>query len=112
CGVFRNGFLFPQQNFLGTVSKIDPDGNLLWNKAYLPTDAISMDGFFMYSIIQDNQNYIYGLGVYLGGLNPSGYYLLKIDGQGEVIWAKFLEEEYQFNSDLIIINNKIYAILS
>ncbi|SRX76007.1 T9SS type A sorting domain-containing protein [Aequorivita antarctica] len=111
CGVYRNVFLFPERNFFGTVNKIDTDGNLLWNKAYLPTDAVSLDGFFLYSIIQDSQNYIYAIGVYLGGPNRDGYYLLKINDQGEVIWAKFLNEEIQLLSDLLYANNAIYAVL-
>lgn len=110
-GTLKNFNYFPELNFWGTLSKLSSDATIIWSKAYLPNDANTFDSMFINSIQYIDDNSIYGFGTYLGTAETSGYYLIKFNSSGSVLWAKFIRNEVQTFSDLIIGNNAIYAVL-
>lgn len=111
-GTFRNISYFPEFNFYGSLSKINPSGSLNWFKAYLPTDAVPFDGLFINNIIQTDDNSIYGFGVHIGGTDDrTGYYLIKFNNSGQVIWSKFISGPWEQFSHAVYGNNAIYGIM-
>lgn len=110
-GTFKNFDYFQDPNFWGSLSKLNADGDILWSKVFLPNDATTFDSLFINTIQHNDDNTIYGFGTYLGAPEVSGYYLIKFNSLGNVLWAKFINNEVQTFSDLIIGSNAIYAVL-
>lgn len=112
-GTFRNLSTFPVSAYYGTVSKIDSSGRLLWYKGYLPSTYTMFEALFIKSTFQVDKNSVYCFGTFLGdSAGRSGYYLLKLDLNGQVIWSKFIEDEIPEEfARAIYGNNGIYAVM-
>ncbi len=72
--------------------KVDATGNLIWNKLYGGTDDKDEWG---YSICQTrDSNYIIAGTTTTYGMGANDIYLIKIDKEGNFIWAKTIGEEH------------------
>ncbi|MBE98608.1 MAG: hypothetical protein CMP77_01360 [Flavobacterium sp.] len=110
-GTFRNLSVFEQDNYYGSVSRINPEGNTIWHKAYLPEEYEALDSFFINSVYADNNGSLYCFGVFLDAQVDSGYYIMKLDADGEVIWAKFISDGYaDLITDTVYTSEAIYLI--
>ena len=111
-GTFRNVNTFPELAFYGTISKINKEGNVLWYKGYMPANFNAYDSFFISSQIKTSSNEFVAIGTFLSGSQNSGYILLKVNENGEVILSKKINDQLaDLNAKIIYHNNNLYAIL-
>ena len=86
------------------LMKINADGDTLWVKHYSPVD-VTMSGFFMRAL-QGKDGMIYCM--------ASNNYLLKLDPNGNVIWAKKISlpnQGYYYFVDFAQLDNGDFAFL-
>lgn len=111
-GTFRNVNTFPELAFYGTISKINKNGNVLWYKGYMPTNFNAYDSFFISSQVKTSSNEFVAIGTFLSESQNSGYILLKVNENGEVILSKKINDQLaDLNAKIIYQNNNLYAIL-
>lgn len=98
-----------QLNSLVLVSKLDEEGNVVWLKSYYAynntNEAFSVKEF------GDNQFIVSGG---ISNFNPfyQGAFLMKLDGNGDILWARrYSEIENLSGSDLLIGSSEIYLCL-
>lgn len=112
CGVFKNISTFPEIAVYGTVSKMNKNGTVNWYKGYLPTDFIPFESFLISSIFKRENGETYCLGSYLSMEARTGYILMKLDAEGEVVFAKKIrDEEIDLYPKAVLKDGFIYASL-
>lgn len=109
AGTLRSGF--PEIGYHGTISKFDALGNLVWYKGYDPADFLVLDGYFIQSLFEVN-NELFAFGDYAtdDGIHA---FLQNFDELGNILWSKKIEDA----GDIQLCkaapgNNSIFLIMS
>lgn len=111
-GTFRNVQTFPEIAFYGTISNVSKTGMVNWYKGYLPSNFSPFDSFFITSLVKDTSGNTYAYGTFLTVSQNSGYILMKISSEGNVIYAKKVTDEFAaLNSKIIIFNDQIFSLM-
>jgi hypothetical protein len=110
-GTFRNINTFPEIAFYGTVSKVNRTGEVQWYKGYLPNDFAPFESFFISSVIKTGNDEIYCFGSLLSNGPLGGYILIKLDGAGEVVFARKVEDTADLLPKAMYKDGFIYATI-